>query len=219
MAYRDEGNRGRGWERDREFDNRYGGSDWDRERAGTGGISSSGWSPYFGGYGHDAARFGASGIPPYGGEQTRWSGGGFGSEREIRRDRFYGRGPKGWKRSDERIQDEVSEMLARNPDVDASDVEVLVENGEVTLRGVVEDRGQKRHAEDIVEDIFGVEDVHNELKIRHGFLAGLTGEKADEREVTREAEREPSVSRTSGTTRGSTAGNRNRTGRSQVSAR
>lgn len=219
MAYRDEGGRGRGWERDRELNDRYGSADWDRERAGTGGISSSGWSPYFGGYGHDAARFGVSGMPYHGGERTRWSSGGFGPEREIRRDNFSGRGPKGWKRSDERIQDEVSEMLARNPDVDASDIEVTVENGEVTLRGVVEDRGQKRHAEDIVEDIFGVEDVHNELKIRHGFLAGLTGEKADEREVTRGAEREPSVSRTGGTARGSTAGTRNRTGRSDASAR
>jgi hypothetical protein len=125
-----------------------------------------------------------------------------------RRGNFSGRGPKGWRRSDDRIREEVNEALARNPDIDASEIEVVVQNSVVTLRGVVEDRGEKRLAEDIVEDIFGIDDVNNELKVRHGFLAALTGEKADESEQTR------TNGRQSTTTQSTTASTRATTGRS-----
>ena len=103
--------------------------------------------------------------------------------------RFAGRGPKGYKRSDERIREEVSEELYRHPDVDATEVEVQVQNGEVTLTGKVEDRQQKRLAEDIAERCSGVHDVHNQLKVDKGFFAKLfgTGEESGERD--REQER------------------------------
>jgi osmotically-inducible protein OsmY len=182
------------------------GSDWNR------GGMSGGQAGY---YGQGSGEFtGRSSY--YGGEQQRWPGSSFGDmgREQTQRGRFTGRGPKGWKRSNERIQEEVNEALARHPEIDASDIEVRVENGEVTLTGVVEDRGQKRLAEDIAEDVFGVDDVNNDLKIRHGFLAGLTGEKADEREVTRGAEREPSS-----TTGGRSTSQRSRTGRSELSDR
>ena len=102
----------------------------------------------------------------------------------------YGRGPRNYRRSDERIREEINERLTRHPYIDASDVEVQVTNGEVMLAGIVEDRPAKRLAEDIVEDIFGVADVQNNLKVRRGLLAGLTGEKADDREIRRAAARE-----------------------------
>jgi hypothetical protein len=140
--------------------------------------------------------------------------GGFGSE-GIVRGKHSGRGPKGWKRSNERITEEVNEALARHPELDATDIEVRVENGEVTLTGIVEDRGAKRLAEDIAEDVFGVDDVNNDLKIRHGFLAGLTGEKADEREVQRGMHREPST----GATTGRSTNKGGRTGRSELDTR
>jgi hypothetical protein len=124
-----------------------------------------------------------------------------------------GKGPKGWKRSDERITEDVNEALARHPELDASDIEVTVMDREVKLSGIVEDRGQKRLAEDIAEDVFGVEDVNNDLKIRHGFLAGLTGEKADEREIQRSTSREPSLGTTG---RGTTPKGR---GRSELDTR
>lgn len=116
------------------------------------------------------------------------SGAGFGygrftSGRERGTQSYAGRGPKGYRRSDDRIREDVNDRLTWNAELDASDIEVRVIEGEVTLTGVVEDRGAKRLAEDLAEDVFGVEDVHNQLKVRHGFLAGLTGEKADEREV------------------------------------
>ena len=40
-----------------------------------------------------------------------------------------------------------------------------VENGEVTLAGSVADRGEKRRAEDLIENISGVREVHNHLRV------------------------------------------------------
>ena len=101
---------------------------------------------------------------------------------EHRRGRFFGRGPKGYRRSSERIQEEISDRLMTHPDIDASDIEVRVGDGIVTLTGTVEDRHEKRLAEYIAEDALGVDDVDNQLKVRHGFWATLSGEKADEPE-------------------------------------
>jgi hypothetical protein len=42
---------------------------------------------------------------------------------------------------------------------------MLVQNGEVTLRGDVPDRRMKRLAEDIADSIPGVQDIHNRLQI------------------------------------------------------
>jgi osmotically-inducible protein OsmY len=80
------------------------------------------------------------------------------------RHRFAGRGPKGYRRSDAAIFDEVCVSLTRHPDVDASEVEVQVENGVVVLRGAVTDRHQKRAAEDAAL-VRGVSDVDNQLRI------------------------------------------------------
>lgn len=82
-----------------------------------------------------------------------------------RRSAFVGRGPKGYRRSDARIAEDVNEALTRDPHIDATDVEVLVEGGEVTLSGQVDGRGQKRHAERVAERVEGVVDVHNRIRI------------------------------------------------------
>jgi hypothetical protein len=74
------------------------------------------------------------------------------------------RGPKGYMRSDERIHDDVCERIARSG-VDADEVEVKVEKREVTLTGSVRSREEKWRLEEVVDDVFGVEDVHNQLKI------------------------------------------------------
>ena len=78
---------------------------------------------------------------------------------------FAGRGPKGYRRSDERIREEICERLTEDWRIDASEVEVTVANGEVTLAGEVRRRDDKRHAEDLVESISGVRDVNNELRV------------------------------------------------------
>jgi osmotically-inducible protein OsmY len=96
--------------------------------------------------------------------------------------RFSGRGPKGYRRSDDRIREDVSEELTRHPEIDASEIDVQVQNGEVTLTGKVEDRHQKRLAEDLAERCSGVNDVHNQLKVDKGFFAKLFGSDQEDRE-------------------------------------
>jgi osmotically-inducible protein OsmY len=96
-------------------------------------------------------------------EQPRNSLGQFTSER---RGMHAGRGPKGYRRSDERITEDVNEALSQHPDLDASEIEVKVQNGEVTLSGTVEERQYKRMAEDVVERCSGVQDVRNEIRVQ-----------------------------------------------------
>lgn len=79
---------------------------------------------------------------------------------------FTGKGPKNWTRSDERIREDVCEALTYHPHIDATDIEVSVKDGEVMLDGTVMDRRAKRLAEDIAEDVRGVRDVHNQLRMQ-----------------------------------------------------
>jgi osmotically-inducible protein OsmY len=79
-----------------------------------------------------------------------------------------GMGPKGYKRSDERISDEVHERLTDDSWLDASGISVSVSGGEVTLSGTVETREAKHRAERLVEDISGVNHVQNNLRVTPG---------------------------------------------------
>jgi hypothetical protein len=97
----------------------------------------------------------------YGGGMQGYSGG-MGQYGE--RWSHAGRGPKGWKRSDDRIKDDINERLTDHPAIDASDIEVEVKEGEVTLRGAVDNRHAKRLAEDLVDMVPGVKEVWNELR-------------------------------------------------------
>jgi osmotically-inducible protein OsmY len=76
-----------------------------------------------------------------------------------------GKGPTGYTRSDERIREHVCEVLTDHHEIDATNIEVEVRGGEVMLSGNVDDRWQKRLAEDIVADISGVKDVSNQLRV------------------------------------------------------
>lgn len=76
-----------------------------------------------------------------------------------------GKGPKGYTRSDQRIQEDVCDRLSYDDRLDATNIEVKVQDGEVTLSGTVTDRDQKRRAEDLVERILGVRDVENHIKV------------------------------------------------------
>jgi sporulation protein YlmC with PRC-barrel domain len=79
--------------------------------------------------------------------------------------KYRGRGPKGYQRSDERIREDINDELTENSFIDASNIEVSVENGEVRLTGSVNSRYEKRLAEDIAEDTLGVTNVQNELRL------------------------------------------------------
>jgi hypothetical protein len=78
-----------------------------------------------------------------------------------------GKGPRSYVRSDERIYEDVCEQMTRHGELDASNIEVQVRNGEVTLTGDVPDRRTKRLAEDISDSVPGVQDIHNRLQIHH----------------------------------------------------
>jgi len=77
-----------------------------------------------------------------------------------------GKGPKGYMRSDQRIQEDVCDRLSDDSRLDASNIEVKVQEGEVVLTGTVDDREQKRRAEDLAERISGVRDVENHIKVK-----------------------------------------------------
>lgn len=79
---------------------------------------------------------------------------------------FHGVGPKNYVRPDARVLEDVCERLAYHPYVNARDVEVYVHDGEVTLMGTIDDQEAKRLAEDVVFDVAGVKDVHNEIRVR-----------------------------------------------------
>lgn len=83
------------------------------------------------------------------------------------RGRYSGYGPIGYTRPDDRIQDDINDLLTRHSRIDATDVHVEVHNGVVTLTGVVESRRDKRLAEDIAESVRGVWDVNNQLSIHN----------------------------------------------------
>src|ERR1041385_1276316 len=96
----------------------------------------------------------------------------FGDEDAERRRRMdqqrehRGRGPKGYRRSDERIKEDVNDRLSDDYYLDASDVEVTVSNTEVTLTGTVNSRDDKRRAEDLAEQVSGVSNVENRLRVK-----------------------------------------------------
>ena len=80
--------------------------------------------------------------------------------------RHFGKGPKGYKRSDERIKEEISDRLWHHAHIDASDLTIEVKDGAVTLTGTVDDRSTKRMVESEIENLSGVEDIHNQIKVK-----------------------------------------------------
>jgi hypothetical protein len=95
-----------------------------------------------------------------------WFGGGHdGEHHEARTHR--GRGPKGYRRSDERIAEDVNDQLTDDPWLDATEVVVTVTAREVLLSGAVADRDAKHRAERLAEQVSGVEHVQNNLRIGH----------------------------------------------------
>ena len=97
------------------------------------------------------------------------------SRRDIgRRDNsggtYAGMAPRGYRRSDQRILEDVCDRLTDDPYVNPSDIEVKVNDGTVTLSGSVTTREEKRHAEDCVESVSGVRDVSNNLRVSSGVI-------------------------------------------------
>jgi osmotically-inducible protein OsmY len=78
---------------------------------------------------------------------------------------FTGQSPQFHRRSDDKIREEIWELLTNNADLDASEVELHVESGEVTLTGTVDSRDARWLTEDLVTSVSGVREVNNRLKV------------------------------------------------------
>jgi len=79
---------------------------------------------------------------------------------------FYGIGPEGYIRSDERIVEEIAERLAERADIDPSDITVEVRQGVVSLCGTIDSRQSKFEVEEIVDDVMGVLDIDNRVRVQ-----------------------------------------------------
>jgi len=193
-----EGYWGGGWENERDERSRYGnpigGSGFER---GYNESPSSGYSSQRSNYPSNyrsSDRYGERGSEydreRYGGGEERgwWDRASdavaswFGDEDAERRRRMdeqrahrRARGPKGYRRSDERIREDVNDRLGDDYYIDASDIEVMVSNTEVTLTGTVPTRNDKRRAEDIAEGVSGVTNVENRLRVKQSGAGSYYG--------------------------------------------
>lgn len=115
-------------------------------------------------------------VPTYAeeylGNPIRWSDD---SRSEASSESHFGKGPKGYLRSAEKIKDEACEILTRDYQLDASEIEVHFEDHNLILKGRVGSRYDKRRAEALVENIPGVQDVINQIKLKghesNGWIA------------------------------------------------
>lgn len=154
--YTGEGPEGEAFRRDQYPGSQYGGSGY--------GRSEYGGSQYVGSQYESGSQFGQRGGSMYGGySQARGEG------------EHRGRGPRGYQRSDERIREDVCERLSDDPFIDASEIDITVTSGEVTLSGTVNSREQKRRAEAVIEGLSGVKDVNNSLRVSSGQQTGILG--------------------------------------------
>lgn len=87
--------------------------------------------------------------------------------------------PRSYRRADLRIYEDVCDRLTDARDVDATEVEVSVQDGEVILRGIVGDRAMRRRAEDIAMSVGGVQHVQNDLRVR----APVTTSRSDDQQL------------------------------------
>lgn len=78
-----------------------------------------------------------------------------------------GKTPKNWQIKDTDLMERVCEALFLSHEVDATDIAVKVEEGEVYLDGWVDDREAKKEAERVIEALPGIKDVWNRLHLRN----------------------------------------------------
>lgn len=79
---------------------------------------------------------------------------------------YTGVSPRGYRRSDERIFEDICEQLKQHGRINARNIEVDIKDGNVTLKGTINDRLGKYLAEDVVERIHGVKDIQNQIHIQ-----------------------------------------------------
>lgn len=79
--------------------------------------------------------------------------------------RRYPPGPKGYRRSDQRIREDLCDRLMRARHIDSSDITVEVTNGKVVLEGTVPERRMKHAIEDMAATCLGAQDIDNRVRV------------------------------------------------------
>jgi|SRR5690606_26155481 len=72
---------------------------------------------------------------------------------------YRGRGPRGYRPSDERLRELICERLTDHPRIDASDIEVDVQSGIVHLSGTIPDPAMRQALMEVIGQIYGVAGV------------------------------------------------------------
>ncbi|MCC6909671.1 MAG: BON domain-containing protein [Phycisphaerales bacterium] len=137
-----------------EYGNQYGGGQGYGGYGGYGGFEGTGRRES----GSYAGMGGIGGVSGFG-QSQRGSDGDSGRRR-------YGKPPKNFQRSSDRIRDDIAERLMSEPGIDASDVDIRMQERNVVLEGTVPDRWMKRYIEDVAEEVMGVEDVENHIRVK-----------------------------------------------------
>jgi hypothetical protein len=125
---------------------------------------------------HPAAGYGSARMSPSQWSRMQWRAAGAqfypgGAYEQLSELSHRGRGPKGYKRTDDLLKEIICEQLTDDPFIDARDVSVEIENSEVTLHGSVPERRQKYAIEDLVADVAGVNEIHNHLSVANTDVA------------------------------------------------
>lgn len=107
------------------------------------------------------------------------------------RGQFIGVGPKHYQRSDDRILEDANEALTQHPDIDASEIEVSIKNGILTLSGTISTRHMKQAAEKCVSKLAGVKSVRNDLRIDTTKITKLQTSETSAEEALSRSVRKP----------------------------
>jgi len=153
--------------------------DFSRDEEFSRGRNDYAGSGFYGGgnrnyYGSQA---GSQRSPSGYGSQGSYAGGIYGHEyggdrqagefgRLPQQQSYRGRGPKGYERSDERLREIVCERLTDDPSIDACEVTVEVTGKVVKLSGMVDDRRTKYLIEELIEQVGGVRDIDNQVRVQ-----------------------------------------------------
>ena len=135
------------------------GSQWQGGSPNRGAAQYAGGPDYGGGSGHDERSGGGAafaGSYGYEGLSFRRRGGSLGGVR---------RGPKGYTRSDSRIEEDINDRLFQTEHIDSREVQVKVKDGRVVLSGTVSERWMKHAIEDEAAQCPGVQDVENNVRV------------------------------------------------------
>lgn len=82
---------------------------------------------------------------------------------------YKGIGPKGYIKSDESIKHDVCQALSDDKYIDASTIDVVVEDRVVKLSGSVVSRQEKFVIEELVENVPGVLSVDNHIRVNRDW--------------------------------------------------